>query len=131
MGFRRLLTRLFLLCAIFGAQPSFAQIPNDLARQFYQQRQGALAWSGDAKATAHAQQALAVLSRAASEGLDPANYRTFRDGDDRAANDASLSRALLAYMRDVSIGRPELRAVDADVGLQTRSPDFVAMLEDA
>jgi len=133
MNLRSLLALLLWLCSVPAAWAAAAagMENGDPVRQFYQQRQDVLAWSGDAKATAHAQQALAVLSRAASEGLDPANYRTSRDGDDRAANDASLSRALLAYMRDVSTGRPELRTVDSDIGLQTRSPDFVAMLEDA
>ena len=133
MGFRRFFASLFLLCVISGAQPSLAQVAStdDLSRQFYRQRQGALAWSGDAKADIHAQQALAVLSRAASEGLDPEDYRAFVHGEDRTANDSALSRALLAYMRDVSLGRPQLRVLDRDMGLPSRSPDFVTMLNEA
>lgn len=133
MRYRTLFAGLLLLFAFSGARSSAAAPvgDGDFVRQFYQQRREALAWSGEAKATAHGQQALAVLSHAAGEGLDPQRYRVFRDGDDRQADDASLSRAVLAYMRDVSTGRPELRGVDADVGLAPRSPDFAAILNDA
>lgn len=133
MRFRPLAAALVLLCSVSGAQPLLA-LPageSDFVGQFYQQRRDALAWSGDAKADAHARQALAVLSRVGAEGLDPKNYTVFRDGESRQANDASLSRAVLTYMRDVSVGRPELRALDRDVGLASRSPDFAAMLNAA
>ena len=130
---RCLLAALFLLFSVSGMVPSHAQPAGDgdPLGQFYRQRLEALAWSGDAKANAHAQQALAVLARARGEGLDPESYRVLGEGDDRQANDASLTRAVLTYMRDVSIGRPELRSVDRDMGLQTQSPDFAAMLNDA
>jgi murein L,D-transpeptidase YcbB/YkuD len=133
MNYRYLLAALFLLFSVCGARPSNAQPAGDgdLMRQFYQQRRDALAWSGDAKAIAHEQQALAVLARAGAEGLDPENYRLFREGDDRQANDASLTRMVLTYMRDVSLGRPELRSIDRDVGLSSRSPDFATMLNEA
>lgn len=133
MNYRHLFAAVILLFAFAGMQPSAAQPvgDGDVVRQFYQLRQDALAWSGDAKANTRAQEALAVLSHAGNEGLDPENYRVFREGDDRKANDASLSRAVLAYMRDVSIGRPDLRALDSDVGLPSRAPNFAAMLNDA
>lgn len=99
--------------------------------EFYLLRHGALAWDGDAQAKSHARQAIAVLARAASEGLDPGRYRAFVEGDDKAANDASLSKAVLAYMHDLSIGRDELKTVDADVELPKAVPDFPALLEAA
>ena len=122
----------FLLCSISGAKP-FPIEGNaaDSLRQFYEARHGALAWSGDPKAALHARQALAVLSRAAGDGLDAERYRVFVAGDDQKANDTSLSRAVLAYMRDVSIGQSELGSVDADVALPSRSPPFAAMLDQA
>lgn len=131
MDHRHLIVALLLLFSVFGVGSSPAQPAGDFVGQFYQQRADALAWSGEAKANAHAQQALTVLSHAAQEGLDPESYRVFREGDDGRANDASLSRAVLTYMRDVSLGRPELRSVDRDIGLSSRSPDFAAMLNDA
>ena len=133
MNYRFLIAAAVLWCFNSDAQPSPARPGTDerLTRQFYQQRQAVLAWSGNAKANTHAQQALGVLLNAASEGLDPDSYRVFREGEDRKANDASLSKAVLTYMRDVSIGRPELRSIDTDVGLPTRSPDFAAILNEA
>lgn len=133
MIYRHLFAALFLLFSVSGMRPSLAQPvrDGDFVAQFYQQRRDALAWNGDAKADAHAQQALAVLARAASEGLDPENYRVVRGGDDRQADDASLTRTVLTYMRDVSLGRPELRTVDRDVGLPSRSSDFATLLNDA
>jgi len=73
----------FLLCSISGAKP-FPIEGNaaDSLRQFYEARHGALAWSGDPKAALHARQALAVLSRAAGDGLDAERYRVFVAGDD-------------------------------------------------
>jgi len=133
MIFRLIFTSLILLCSISSARPSLAQPlgDGDPVRQFYLQRHGALAWSGEAKASAHAQEALAILSQAASEGLDPENYRVFGGGEDRMANDASISRAVLAYMRDVSIGRPDLRSLDRDIALPSPTRDFAGMLNDA
>jgi murein L,D-transpeptidase YcbB/YkuD len=103
----------------------------ELTRQFYQLRHGALAWNGDSQAKGHARQAMTVLSHAASEGLDPDRYRVFFEGDDIAANDASLSKAVLAYMRDLAIGRSDLKALDADVELPRRTSDFAAILDQA
>src|SRR4051812_36174164 len=93
----------------------------ELTRQFYQLRHGALAWNGDGQAKSHVRQAMAALSRAAGEGLDPDRYRVFLQGEDAAANDASLTTAVLTYMRDMAVGRPELQAVDSDVALPGRS----------
>ena len=73
-----------------------------------------LAWSGGEEEKANAGLALAVLANAASDGLDPERYRVLRSGGDIAADDVALSEALLTYMRDLALGRPDLEAVDAD-----------------
>lgn len=132
MRYRALFIVLLLLGSTSGAQPSPVQAPieSDGVRSFYQQRQNALAWNGSAKNEDHARQALSVLSHATNEGLDPRDYLVPRESD-TAANDVALSRAVLAYMRDVSVGRPELRAVDRDMGLPSSSPDFPAILNEA
>lgn len=100
-----------------------------LTRQFYQQRNGALAWSGNAGA--NAKLAIAVLSNAASEGLDPGRYRLFVNKGSAEADDVAISAAVLAYMRDLAIGRPDLRALDADVSLPPRFLDISSLLNDA
>jgi len=126
-----ILALLFAFSPVFGAEISSAGLEEGPLRQFYQDRHGALAWSGSAKAKSDARQALTILSQAAAEGLDPERYRLFAEGDDAFANDASISRAVLTYMRDVAVGRPELRAVDNDIALPQRAPDFAAILQDA
>ena len=121
----------FFLCPAASLPMGPASGDGELTRQFYQLRHGALAWNGDGQAKGHARQAMTAVSRAAGEGLDPDRYRVFLEGDDIAANDASLSKAVLAYMRDLAIGRPDLRTTDADVELPRRAPDFPAMLDAA
>ncbi|HJT41953.1 MAG TPA: L,D-transpeptidase family protein [Rhizomicrobium sp.] len=100
-----------------------------LTRQFYQQRNGALAWSGSAGASAKL--AIAVLSNAASEGLDPGRYRLFVHRGSVEADDVAISAAVLTYMRDLAIGRPDLRALDTDVSLPPRFLDTSSLLNDA
>lgn len=102
-----------------------------LTRQFYQQRNGALAWSGGLRARADARLALALLSNAAREGLDPERYRVPVNSSNPAADDVAISVAVLAYMRDLAVGRPDLRALDADMGLPSRSLDAATLLNDA
>jgi murein L,D-transpeptidase YcbB/YkuD len=60
---------------------------------------------------------LAVLSRADEEGLDAGRYRA----DPRDA--ASVRTSLLAYMRDLHDGRPELESLDRDVALPAKDFD--------
>lgn len=100
-----------------------------LTRQFYQQRNGALAWGGGS--TADARLAIRVLSEAAGEGLDPARYGVFLHSGNVAADDVAISTAVLRYMRDLSVGRPELESLDDDVALPPRSADLPALLNDA
>ena len=102
---------------------------DDLARQFYQQRSGALAWSGSARTDARL--AIAVLANAASEGLDPERYRVSLNSGNATADDVAISTAVLTYMRDLALGRPDLRTLDTDVALSPRSLDTSALLNDA
>jgi hypothetical protein len=117
---------LLLTCLVSGARPAVldsAAAADGPIRQFYQQRGGALAWSGGYKAEASAHPALAILSNAANEGLDSEHYRV-AIGEDPSANDAALTNAVLTNMRDLAVGRPELRAIDPDIGLSARQLDF-------
>ena len=104
---------------------------DDLTGQFYRQRGDVLAWSGSPQAMTNARQAVAILSDAASEGLDPERYRVRAAGQGPQAEDAAITAAVMTYMRDIATGRPELRSLDKDVALPARSADFAAMLDDA
>src|ERR1022692_4549515 len=58
-----------------------------------------------------AKTALAMLSQAAAEGLDPGSYRVM-DYQDPAARNAAIIVPLLAYIRDERTGRPGLESLD-------------------
>ena len=109
--------------------PALAPMSGALeAQTFYQMRQGAPAWTGNAAAQANAKLALAVLAGAAGEGLDPERYRV---PTEPAGYDAALTGAVLTYMRDLQQGRPELRSVDSDIALPARVADMPALLDRA
>ena len=131
---------LLLVCGPAVAQPSgvgpametalSSTVDGGLTRQFYQQRGGALAWNGSASAQADGKLAIAVLTNAASEGLDPERYRVFLGSGNVAADDVAISVAVLAYMRDLAVGRPDLQSLDTDVALPPRSLDVPTLLND-
>lgn len=98
---------------------------------FYQRRGGALTWSGSEQANSDARTALGFLTNARSEGLNPERYHVYLGSGNTAADDVALSVALLAYMRDLTLGRPELRAVDIDMALPERSFDAAQVLDEA
>lgn len=108
-------------------------------RAFYEPRAFAPAWSGGAAAERDADVALDILKRADEQGLDAGEYR-LREAllrrrapapQDRAAFDLLLSDGLLRYIADIRDGRPQLRALDRDVGLAPKTFDAPAALEDA
>ncbi len=101
------------------------------ARRFYELRNNAPAWSGTAAARANAKLAMAVLTRAAEEGLDPDRYGVYTGSWSQASDDVALSSALLRYMSDLAVGRAELRDLDRDVGLTARSIDAPLLLQEA
>jgi murein L,D-transpeptidase YcbB/YkuD len=119
----------FLLLAaglVGGYAATSQQGPDDVVARFYLLRSGTMAWSGTPQAMANARLARMVLAKAADEGLDPERYGQNLPGDDRA-----LSAALLSYMRDLAVGREDLRALDADMGLPARTFDAATVLADA
>ena len=73
---------------------------------------------------------LAALSHTGDEGLDPTAYRVSLLPDP-ANPDEGITTALLAYMRDLRSGRPELRALDQDILLPAADFDAAAALNDA
>jgi murein L,D-transpeptidase YcbB/YkuD len=130
---------LWLGCGFAVAQPNgfnpameaaLASTDDDgLTRQFYHLRNGALAWNGSARDDA--KRAINVLSNAAGEGLDPERYRVIANTGNEVADDVAISTAVLTYMRDLAAGRPDLRMIDADVGLPPRSLNWSALLNGA
>lgn len=139
-GIWRQLALLLLLVLPVQAQPSAqaAAIQQSLtslddggaAARFYHLHGYTLAWSGSPSAVANARIARDVLGRAAQEGLDASRYGVFISGR-AVSDDVALSAALLGYMRDVAVGRPDLEALDHDVLLPARPFDAAAMLDDA
>ena len=115
--------------AIDAARPSGSVSEAPEVQTFYQMRHGAPAWSGDPVAQANAKLALAVLGKAAEEGLDPERYRAAPAGP--GGYDAALTGAVLAYMRDLGEGRPELRSVDSDIALPPRVVNLPELLDQA
>ena len=70
------------------------------------------------------ERAFAILARADQEGLDPSAYALPRN----TAPDSPEARAVLdRYMRDVSAGRPGLKAIDLDVSLPAPRADPSAL----
>lgn len=70
--------------------------------------------------------AMSVLAAAGKDGLDPDRYSVTVGADE-----AALTGAVLAYMRDLSTGRPDLQGLDADIGLPQHALDAEALLSDA
>lgn len=104
---------------------------DDQARHFYQLHGGQLAWHGSDQARADASTASQVLSGSAADGLDPARYRVYPRGGDPSADDVAFTVALLTYMRDLAVGRPDLETLDADVALPRPSFDPAQVLDQA
>lgn len=69
------------------------------------------------------QAALAAISRAGDDGLDPGRYLA------NPQDAAFVNGALLSYMHDMEAGRPELQSLDPDVALPPSSFDAAAALD--
>ena len=138
MPLRTMVILLFALAAPALAQPAITVPAQTLATvadggvtaAFYEQRAGALAWSGSPRAAADARLALGVLARAEAQGLDPDRYGVYRSGN-AVADDVAISVAVLTYMRDVAVGRPALETLDGDVALPPRPFDAATVLNEA
>ena len=140
-----MLSRLFLALALTVCSWPTSALADDVLRadvataattvdgpvgRFYQLHGEGQVWQGNEQALADAQVALDVLSNSLREGLDPERYRVFRSGN-ITTDDAALTGALLTYMRDLALGRPDLEALDADVALPQRSFDPAYLLDQA
>jgi murein L,D-transpeptidase YcbB/YkuD len=100
---------------------------------------------GSLRPTKSAQDVLAVLSDAAAEGLDPADYRAedlvalakrLTAGSpssvrEAAAFDASMSLSMMRYLRHFHRGRVDPRDIGFLISLPPDEHDYAAMLIDA
>jgi L,D-transpeptidase YcbB len=116
-------------------------------RTFYDQRNGAPAWINDGNLST-ATEALHVLQSASAHGLAPEDYsasklndrlaalqQSKKDAADRlqqlADLDARLTTALLAFGRDVALGRTAPTALDRRWKARREPPDLVSTLNHA
>lgn len=114
-------------------------------RAFYTQRDFAPAWVNHRRPTEHAVAAIALLNTAHQHGFDPADYgapalldmsqavekieKGSQERLDRLAEfDARMTAGLLAFGRDVAVGR--MRAEGA-FKARRKQPDLVAALSEA
>ena len=119
---------------------------NDV-RTFYESREGAPAWVTD-EDTSAAGKALDVLRTAPAHGFAPADYgepdlarridalaQAKNDAPDRAQRiaelDARVTTALLAFGRDVAIGRTTPASVDSKWKARRAVPDLAGTLAQA
>ena len=113
-----------------GLASALSRSTDEEVRRFYLHHGAGLVWGGGEQEKENAATALVVIANAAGDGLDPGRYRIHRSGD-IAADDVALSIAVLTYMRDVAVGRPDLESLDADVALPPRSFDPAQLLDEA
>jgi murein L,D-transpeptidase YcbB/YkuD len=98
-------------------------------KQFYALRSYQPAWTGNAVTERDAKSALALLERADEDGLEPEAYHVreihlrlhAKTIEAAAEYDLLLTDGLLRFIRDLRVGRPQLRALDADVDLPVES----------
>ena len=95
------------------------------------------------RSTGNMRDALMVLSRAADEGLDPADYYqelltrltplkgTARTSQDLASVDVAVSAGMLRYLRHVHLGRLDPRTIGFQLDVPRDQHDFAAMLRTA
>jgi len=117
-------------------------------RAFYTRRGEAPAWVDHRRPTERAAEALRALNTAPQHGFDPADYATpdllalsqaveaiDKDAPDRlprlAEFDVRLTAAMLAFGRDVAIGRSTPKTADGSWQARRTAPDYVATLVQA
>ncbi len=108
-------------------------------REVYARRANRPYWVGSEQGAARIDELLQILDRAASEGLEPADYASAeiraRIGRDTPQALAELellaSRELLRYASDLRTGRLATRNVDPEIFIKPGKIDHERILEDA
>ena len=99
---------------------------------FYKARNFAPLWIASGKAAPRAEQAQAFLKAVAADGLDPADYPTpaFGDADPAklAADELTMTNAVLTFARHASIGRVAFTRVSGAVYFDQKAPGAADVL---
>ncbi len=138
-----------LEAVLSGKRPSTVEpaVWTDVAK-FYTQRSGAPAWVNHKQPTEKATDAIKILHTADQHAFDPGDYgepeieqlyqeiqKLERDTPDiqrrLAEFDVRLTAALLAFGRDVALGRTSPEVIDARWKPRREAPDFAATLNAA
>ena len=106
----------------------------DSVRKFYAARQNVPAWYDTSGLNADGRAALAVLSRASEDALDPARYelenlsRPFATNDAAALayRDLTFTESVLRYASDMLDGQPALKHIDSDIDLPLSGYDLAS-----
>jgi len=108
-------------------------------RQFYASRAYQPAWTGSDAAEHDGKSALTLLEHADDEGLELDTYHVreihlrfhVKTAEATAEYDLLLTDGLLQFIRDLRVGRPQLRKLDRDVGLPVEAFSPVVELDTA
>ena len=108
-------------------------------KQFYALRSFQPAWAGTAAAERDGKFALNLLEHADDDGLDPDIYHVAeihlrlhaKTAEAEIEHDLLLTDGLLRFVRDLRVGRPELRRLDRDVDLPVETFSPAVELESA
>jgi len=129
-----------LQTALEDADQDYSLVGANNLRHFYELLGYRYAWSGEGAAEQHARMAMAALSRADEEGLDPIDYggnayplasaSQFSE-DALAEQDLLLSDAVFRYASNVRMGRVAPDEVSSLVSLETQTFDAAGALADA
>jgi L,D-transpeptidase YcbB len=139
--------RSFAAALIEGRDPVLGALSRDARSELqalYGSADAALWLDASGRPTRNMQDAVMVLSQAASEGLDPADYyqdviahlSPLRDSGSSTAKDltrldVALSTAMLRYLRDMHMGRVDPRAIGFRLDAPRHQHDFPGLLRAA
>lgn len=108
----------------------------DLLKPFYRRTFGNGIWTGKRGLTKRGQELVKVLSSAASDGLDPADYLgaikgdiNAMSGDDLAAAELYLSESAIRFSRDLFAGRTTPSISEPDIVIARKKLDYIALLD--
>jgi murein L,D-transpeptidase YcbB/YkuD len=120
------------------ARPTAADPALPAIAAWYEERGNSPAWVTDSGLSARGEGAIAAIKGAGAHGLDPSAYqlaaieaaRAASSSADRARLDWLITRALVGFAADVSVGRVNGSAVDFNIEVERRKPDYARLLRE-